>query len=161
MVRPQRRAGIQQLLDNSWLILTGYVRGSAVNAAVLSIALWILGIPLVIPMAILALFGSFIPVVGPMVMGRSVHLHPVAVIVGISTGTLAFGILGAFVAVPVVAILAAAIDTANAESEITLESGSPLSDDGNAGESSNDPRTTPTVSMNMSPLSWAVADGDR
>ncbi len=159
MVRPQRRAGIRRFLDSSWLILTGYVRGSAVNgvvnAAVLSIALWILGIPLVIPIAVLTLFGSFIPVVGalasggvaaavalvekgptaalviigvtilihnlegyivgPMVMGRSVHLHPVAVIVGISAGTIAFGILGAFIAVPVVAIFAAAVDAATAD----------------------------------------------
>ena len=159
IVRPRRRLAIRRFLDESWHILTGYVRGSAVNgivnAAVLSLALWILGVPLIVPLAVITVLGSFIPligaiasggvavavalvekgptaalvligvtilihhlegyIVGPLVMGRAVHLHPVAVIVGISAGTVAFGILGAFVAVPVVAILSAAIDTANAE----------------------------------------------
>lgn len=174
MVRSRRRAGIRRFLDNSWLILTGYVRGSAingvVNAVVLSTALAVLGVPLIIPIAVITVLGSFIPlvggvvsggiaaavafvekgptaalimigvtilihhlegyIVGPLVMGRAVHLHPAAVIVGISAGTIAFGILGAFVAVPAVAIITAAIDTANADADAartTSTRGSPVS----------------------------------
>lgn len=159
MVRPNRRVGIRRFLDISWHILTGYVRGSAlngvVNAAVLSTTMWFLGVPLIVPIAVLTVVGSFIPliggiasggiavavalvaqgptaalvmvgatilihqlegyVVGPLVMGHAVHLHPAAVIVGISAGTIAFGILGAFIAVPIVAIVTAAIDVSNAD----------------------------------------------
>lgn len=49
-------------------------------------------------------------VVGPAVMRRAVNLHPVAVILSITAGSLAFGLLGAFMAVPVVAIATTVLD---------------------------------------------------
>jgi putative heme transporter len=143
-----RRLGIQHSASTVWRVLTAYVRGSAtnglVNAVVLSVALLILGIPLVLPIAVFTFFGAFLPVVGafisgglaaavalvesgpiaaliiigvtvlihnlesyvvgPIVMRRAVHLHPVAVILSIAAGSLAFGLLGAFLAVPVAAV---------------------------------------------------------
>ena len=52
-------------------------------------------------------------VVGPIVMRRAVHLDPVAVILSIAVGSLAFGLMGAFLAVPVVAIAMAALEARN------------------------------------------------
>jgi putative heme transporter len=49
-------------------------------------------------------------VVGPLVLGRAVRLHPVVVILVLAAGGTVAGVLGAFVAVPVTAVLAAAAD---------------------------------------------------
>jgi predicted PurR-regulated permease PerM len=48
--------------------------------------------------------------VGPFVLGRAVHLHPVAVLLALTTGTIVAGILGAILAVPVLSIILAIID---------------------------------------------------
>jgi predicted PurR-regulated permease PerM len=47
--------------------------------------------------------------VGPFVLGRAVHLHPVAVLLALTTGTILAGILGAFMAVPILSILVAIV----------------------------------------------------
>ncbi len=47
--------------------------------------------------------------VGPFVLGRAVHLHPVAVLLALTTGTILAGVLGAILAVPVLSILLAII----------------------------------------------------
>jgi predicted PurR-regulated permease PerM len=44
-------------------------------------------------------------VLQPMIMGRAVAIHPLAVIVAIATGVVLGGIIGALVAVPIVAVL--------------------------------------------------------
>jgi predicted PurR-regulated permease PerM len=44
-------------------------------------------------------------IVGPLVLGRAVHLHPVAVLIALTTGVILGGIIGAFLAVPLVAVL--------------------------------------------------------
>jgi predicted PurR-regulated permease PerM len=44
-------------------------------------------------------------VLQPIIMGRAVAIHPLAVIVAISTGVVLNGIIGALVAVPIVAVL--------------------------------------------------------
>jgi predicted PurR-regulated permease PerM len=44
-------------------------------------------------------------VLQPIIMGRAVSIHPLAVIVAISTGAVLAGIIGALVAVPIVAVL--------------------------------------------------------
>ncbi|HYT09044.1 MAG TPA: AI-2E family transporter, partial [Mycobacteriales bacterium] len=41
----------------------------------------------------------------PLVLGRAVAVHPLAVVFGIATGTLLAGIIGALVAVPIVAVV--------------------------------------------------------
>lgn len=44
-------------------------------------------------------------VLQPLIMGRAVSIHPLAVILSIATGLVLAGIIGAFVAVPIVAVL--------------------------------------------------------
>ncbi len=48
-------------------------------------------------------------VLQPLIMGRAVSIHPLAVIVAIATGVVLAGIVGALVAVPIVAVLNTAI----------------------------------------------------
>lgn len=150
----QRRVDQLRSLGNVvWLTLTGYVRGTVLNGTVngisLSIALMLLGVPLVLPIALVTLVGAFIPLVGgivsgllaalvalvtrgplaalivvgatvvihnmegyltgPLVLGRAVKLHPVAILLVLATGSVLGGILGAFVAVPLASILAAIV----------------------------------------------------
>jgi predicted PurR-regulated permease PerM len=42
--------------------------------------------------------------VGPLVLGRAVRLHPVAILVALTVGTILGGIVGAFLAVPLTAV---------------------------------------------------------
>jgi putative heme transporter len=54
----------------------------------------------------IALIGQFEGhVLQPLVMGRQVSLHPVAVALAVASGTLVAGILGAIIAVPIVAVV--------------------------------------------------------
>jgi predicted PurR-regulated permease PerM len=59
--------------ERAWAVLTAYVRGTFVIALTdaLGIALvaWILGLPLVLPLAVLVFIGAFIPVVGAAISG--------------------------------------------------------------------------------------------
>jgi putative heme transporter len=48
-------------------------------------------------------------VLQPLIMGRAVAIHPLAVIVGIATGVVLGGIMGALVAVPIIAVLNTAV----------------------------------------------------
>ena len=43
--------------------------------------------------------------IGPLVLGRAVHLHPLAVLLALAAGTVIAGVVGAFVAVPVTALV--------------------------------------------------------
>jgi putative heme transporter len=45
-------------------------------------------------------------VLEPVILGRAIHLHPLVVLVSITTGAVLLGILGAFLAVPVAAVIA-------------------------------------------------------
>jgi predicted PurR-regulated permease PerM len=49
--------------------------------------------------------------VGPLVLGRATHLHPLVVLLAISIGSAAAGIAGALIAVPVVASVVAVVRT--------------------------------------------------
>src|SRR5690606_12803908 len=109
----------------------------------IGIAAWLLGIPLVFPIAIMVFLFSFIPLFGatisgviavavalvdggwttalimlgavilvqqvegsilyPWLFGKAVSIHPMAVLVSVSAGTLLAGLFGAVVAVPLVA----------------------------------------------------------
>jgi putative heme transporter len=42
----------------------------------------------------------------PLLLGRAVKVHPLAIVFGIATGTLLAGIIGALLAVPIVAVVA-------------------------------------------------------
>jgi predicted PurR-regulated permease PerM len=48
-------------------------------------------------------------VLQPLVMGRAVSIHPLAVVLGISTGAVLFGIVGALLAVPTIAFFNSAV----------------------------------------------------
>ncbi|MGO1319393.1 MAG: AI-2E family transporter [Galactobacter sp.] len=132
-----------------WASLVSYVRVQVVVALIdavgIGIGAAILQVPLALPLAVLVLLGSFIPIVGavltgfiavllalvshgwvtaiimlavvlfvqqveshvlqPLIMGRAVSLHPLAVVLGVAGGTFLFGIVGALFAVPVLAVV--------------------------------------------------------
>ena len=134
-------------------VLSGWIVGTAligvVHAVTMGVTLWLLGSPLVLPLAVLALLGGFVPVVGetvfgalaavvtlttggvgpllvligvlvgsniwepyllqPLVMRRTVRLHPVAVLLGIAVGGTLAGVPGALIAIPLSAAVHAAL----------------------------------------------------
>lgn len=135
----------------------GYVRGTAIVAAVdaigIGIGLVVMGVPLAIPLAVLVFLLAFIPLVGatlagvlaalvtlvangwvdalivvaiviavnqlegnllqPVVMARSLALHPLVILVAVTVGTVLAGITGAVLAVPVAASLWGAVQVWN------------------------------------------------
>ncbi|HEU4318533.1 MAG TPA: AI-2E family transporter [Acidimicrobiia bacterium] len=128
--------------------LAQYMGGVALvgvfDATLIGIALWIVGAPLVFPLALLVFFGAFIPLIGafvsgllavavtfvnvgpvqaliilgvvivvqqfegdvimPLVFGSRLRLHPLVVLLAVTAGGLAFGLAGAFLAVPLIAV---------------------------------------------------------
>ncbi|WP_233625262.1 AI-2E family transporter [Actinoplanes sp. ATCC 53533] len=145
---PTARAG-----HYSWHTLVSYVHATVlvafVDAVGIGIGLFVLRVPLVLPLAALVFLGAFIPVVGatvtgvvailvalvtngpvtalivlavviavqqleghvlqPLIMGRAVALHPLAVILAIATGIVVAGIVGGLIAVPLLAVLNTAV----------------------------------------------------
>lgn len=145
---PVARAG-----HYSWHTLISYVRATVlvafVDAVGIGIGLFVLDIPLALPLAALVFLGAFIPVVGatisgavavlvalvsdgpikalillgiviavqqleghvlqPLIMGRAVALHPLAVILAIAAGIVVAGIVGGLVAVPLLAVVNTAV----------------------------------------------------
>uniref|UniRef100_UPI0035A21D36 AI-2E family transporter n=1 Tax=Pseudonocardia asaccharolytica TaxID=54010 RepID=UPI0035A21D36 len=57
----------------AWTTLTQYVHGTAVIATihgiVIGLVLFLLGVPLVVPLAVLVFLGSFIPIIGALIAG--------------------------------------------------------------------------------------------
>lgn len=106
----------------AWLVLSGWIGGTAVIAVihgvVIGLVLWLLGAPLVVPLALLpaailllVLFGEnnlegF--VLQPFIVGRAVRRHPVSVVLVITGASAVAGLIGAIIAVPIVASLHAA-----------------------------------------------------
>ena len=134
----------------SWQVLGAYVRGQAlvatVDAVFIGIGLALVGIPLVLPLAVLIFIGAFVPIVGafvagaaavlialvskgagaalvvlginlavqqlegnvlyPMIMRKTIELHPVATLLIVGAGGVLAGIIGALVAVPIAAVVA-------------------------------------------------------
>jgi predicted PurR-regulated permease PerM len=146
------RGDVDEIGRRAFAVLAGYLRGVAavalVDAVLIGSALAVLGIPLVIPLALLTFVGGFFPIVGanlagfaaamvalvsnglvdalivaavvlavqqleghllqPLIVGRSVQLHPVAILLALTAGGILWGIAGAFLAVPLAAIAASA-----------------------------------------------------
>lgn len=132
----------------AWATLGGYVRATvlvaAIDAVFIGLGVWIVGVPLAIPLGVLVFLFSFVPLFGatlsgliavlialvfngpiqaiivlgivlgvqqleghvlqPVLMSRAVKVHPLAVVVGITTGVTLAGIIGALVAVPLIAM---------------------------------------------------------
>jgi putative heme transporter len=137
--------------QRGWEALAGYVRGTAlvalIDAVGIGIGLAIVGVPLVMPLAVLVFIGGFVPIVGafvtgllavavafadggagqalivlaivvvvqqvesdvlqPVIMRRAVPLHPVVVLAVLTAGAKLVGIVGAFLAVPIAAVVSA------------------------------------------------------
>jgi predicted PurR-regulated permease PerM len=120
-----------------------------VDAVGIGLGLWVMGVPLVVPLAALVFLAAFIPIIGavvagvvavlvalvtkglitalivlaiviavqqieghvlqPVLMGRAVALHPLAVVLAVAGGAVVAGIVGALLAVPTVAVLNAGL----------------------------------------------------
>jgi putative heme transporter len=137
----------------AWRTIGAYFRGqlivALVDAVFIGLGLWLLGVPLALPLAVIVFFGGLFPIVGafvsgalavlvalategflialavlavviavqqlesnllaPIVLGRATQLHPLAVILALTGGGVTMGILGAFIAVPIVASVTRAI----------------------------------------------------
>ena len=150
---PGPRARAQGAGAAAWDALTYYVRGTiavaAIHAVVIGTTLWVMGVPLLVPLVILVFLAAFVPLVGilvagtlavavtlatkgwvaavvliaifilenqleshllqPLVVGRMVRLHPLAIILVLAVGGIVAGIPGAVVAVPVAAAITRAV----------------------------------------------------
>jgi len=109
-INPSGGKHFAELSDRVWTALGQYVWSQAAVAAVdgifIGLGVWILGVPFALPIGVLTFFGGFVPIVGAFVAG-SVAVLVALVSNGIWTavgGTL-FGIVGAFLAVPAVAVV--------------------------------------------------------
>jgi putative heme transporter len=152
---PQRhRSTAYRLGVESWWTLGAYLRGqllvALVDAVFIGLGLWLLGVPLALPLAVLVFFGALFPIVGafvtglvavlvaladrglltafltfllivvvqqlegnlaqPVIMGSIVSLHPLVIILVVTGGGLLLGVVGAFIAVPLAAIVARVVD---------------------------------------------------
>ncbi len=152
-----------------WATACGYVRGVAiiafVDATLIAIALVVIGVPLVLPLAVLTFLGAFVPLAGavlagtvaalvalvtegalaailvvvvitaiqqlegdllyPVVVGRSIALHPVAILLALTAGTVLAGLAGALLAVPVAAMAWDALDYLRSRSRAYSGPGQP------------------------------------
>jgi predicted PurR-regulated permease PerM len=151
---PANQGDVDAMGRRAWRTLGGFLRGTAVVALVdavfIGLAIWLTGVPLVVPLALLTFLGGFIPIIGafaagfaavmvalvsegftaalivfgavllvqqlegnvlqPVLVGRTVQLHPVAVLLAVTTGGVLWGVFGALVAVPLTAACWSAID---------------------------------------------------
>ncbi len=146
---PESRRRADRAGEAAWKALTNYIRGTtlvaAIHALFIGLALWLLGVPLLVPFIVLIFLAAFIPIIGilvvgalailvtlatkgwvaavillavfvlenqieghllqPLVVGRLVRLHPLAIILVLAVGGILAGIPGAIIAVPVAAVV--------------------------------------------------------
>ncbi len=152
---PESRASVDHAGQRAWEVLGGYVRGTALIAAIdatlIGLGLWILGVPLVFALSVLIFLGAFIPFVGatlsgivavlvaladggvttalialgivlgvqvlegnflqPIIQSRTVDLHPAIILLAVAAGGALFGIVGAYLAVPITAVAIAVLSS--------------------------------------------------
>lgn len=140
---------LTEVMARSWATLGSFIRVQAivsfVDAVLIGLGLWALGVPLAAALAVLTFLGGFIPIVGavavgvlsvlvalvsngpttallvlglillvqqlesnvlqPFLQGRSLQLHAAVVLLAVTLGGTLFGIAGAFLAVPVAAVV--------------------------------------------------------
>jgi predicted PurR-regulated permease PerM len=148
-LRPEPRQRADNAGAAAWAALVNYVRGTtavaAIHAVFIGLALWLLGVPLLVPLIILVFVAAYVPLIGilvagalailvtlgtkgwiaavillgvfllenqieshllqPLVVGRIVRLHPLAIILVLAVGGIVAGIAGAIVAVPAAAAI--------------------------------------------------------
>lgn len=161
--------------ERSTVVLGGYVRGTALVAAVdglvVGIALAIMQVPLALPLGVFIFIGGFIPIVGataagtlavvvalvsngpvpalivlavviganqlehhflqPVLMGKVLSIHGLAILLSLAAGTMLAGIAGALLAVPVTAVGWTVFKTLT---EPDSPGPKPLDDEAGAGE---------------------------
>ena len=147
---PRVARHVAALSYKSWSTLSEFIRQQAlvgfIDAFFIGLGLWILGVPLVIPLAVLTFFGGFVPIIGavvagafavlialvsngfttalivlgivllvqqiegnilqPIIQGRGFNMHAAVVILAVTAGSSLAGITGAFLSVPVAALIA-------------------------------------------------------
>jgi putative heme transporter len=163
---PPARPIVDRAGERSWAVLGGFVRGTALIAAIdatlIGIGLWILGVPVAFALAVLVFLGAFIPFVGafvsglvavvvafadggwdlalfalalvvgvqllegnflqPIIQSRTVDLHPAVILLAVAAGGSLFGILGAYLAVPVTAVVFTVIASLEADTAAPVAS---------------------------------------
>ena len=156
---PETRPAIDRAGRRAWAVLGGFVRGTALIAAIdatlIGIGLWLLGVPLAFALAVLVFMGAFVPFVGafvsglvavlvafadggweiglaalaivvavqfiegnflqPIIQSRTVDLHPAVILLAVAAGASLFGIAGAYLAVPVTAVVFAVVASLRSE----------------------------------------------
>ncbi|HVL06085.1 MAG TPA: AI-2E family transporter [Acidimicrobiales bacterium] len=149
-IAPGQRDDAVEITGRARRIMRLYLVATAltglIDGILIAIALTLLGVPLVLPLAVLTFLGGFLPLVGatvaglvaalvalvdggfttallvvgatilvqqvegnllqPLILERAVRLHPLVTVVAVGAGLLVGGLLGAFLAVPLVAIVA-------------------------------------------------------
>ena len=147
---PRAAPHVAALSLKTWSTLSEFIRQQAlvgfIDALFIGIGLLVLGVPLVLPLAVLTFLGGFIPIIGafvagafavlvalvdqgfttalivvalvvlvqqiegnvlqPILQGRGLNLHAAVVILAVTAGSQLAGITGAFLAVPVAALVA-------------------------------------------------------
>jgi predicted PurR-regulated permease PerM len=147
---PRAARHVAALSYRMWNTLSEFIRQQAlvgfIDAFFIGLGLLILGVPLVIPLAVLTFFGGFIPIIGafvagafavlvalvsngvttalivlgivilvqqiegnvlqPIIQGRGFNIHAAVVILAVTAGSSLAGITGAFLSVPIAALLA-------------------------------------------------------
>jgi predicted PurR-regulated permease PerM len=72
-MRPDTARRVDRAGHASWLAVVYYMRGTvavaAIHALVVGVALWIMGVPLALPLAVLVFLAAFVPLVGLLVAG--------------------------------------------------------------------------------------------
>jgi predicted PurR-regulated permease PerM len=150
---PENREALDRAGTRSWSVLGGFVRGTAliagIDALLIGIGLWILGVPVAFSLAVLVFLGSFVPFVGatisgmiavlvafadeglttalialgiilgvqflegnflqPIIQSRTVDLHAAVILLAVAAGGSLYGIVGAYLAVPVTAVVFTAV----------------------------------------------------
>ena len=75
---PRVRGQADQAGQRAWVALTGYMRGIVVialaDALLVALALEVLDVPLVLPLAVITFLGAFVPIVGAFVSGGAALL---------------------------------------------------------------------------------------
>jgi predicted PurR-regulated permease PerM len=147
---PWRRREADRAAGRAVNVLGGYMIGTGAIAAFGAVTqfaiMFVLGLPLALPLAVLSFFGGFIPYIGsfittglaflvtvavgtptdiavmlaftlifnivtgnivaPLVYGKAVNIHPAIVLMAIPAGGAIGGIIGMFLVVPVIGIIA-------------------------------------------------------
>jgi putative heme transporter len=154
LVPSRVRSDVDLVGAQVWWTIGSYFRGQLLvalfDAVFIGLGLWLLGVPLAFPLAVLVFFGGLFPIVGafvsglvavlvaladsglttavlvlllvlvvqqvesnvlePLILSKVIALHPLVIVLAVSGGALAFGVLGAFLAVPVWAAGARVVD---------------------------------------------------